>query len=228
MGRGLIEPIDDMRSVEAASHPELLAYLAHEFAGSGFDLRHLLRAIANTRAYQRVTGSGDASQADAASYAYMPVKPLTSTQLATCLQQVARDVAGDVGDGARQLPSDLLAQRLGKLRGDSSQATLGIVQALITLHSNQLAKVHEQNQSRLLQALTAPHLADEERIKWLFLSTLCRLPRTEEVEEIMRLRADDVTSAPAEPAAEPAASAPAWQADLLWALINSTEFAMTP
>ncbi|MGN6543565.1 MAG: DUF1549 domain-containing protein [Aureliella sp.] len=232
-GRGLIEPIDDMRSIESASHPALLAELSHEFAAGGFDLRGLLRAIANTRAYQRSSGPSDASAADAASYASMPVKPLTSTQLAACLQQVAREVTGE----AAQRQTDFLAQQLGKLRGDSSQATLGIVQALVTLHSNQLAKVHAQNQSRLLQALTAPHLNDEQRIKWLFLSTLCRPPRPEEVEAILQMRDEekrDEEKSDALPDAKPAESSskpvaiPAWQADLLWALVNSTEFAMTP
>ena len=148
----------------------------------------------------------------------MPVKPLTSLQLAACLQQVAREVAGEQS----QAQADVLAQRLGKLRGDSSVATLGIVQALVTLHSDQLSKVHREDQSRLLQALTAPHLTAEKRIDWLFLSTLCRPPRSDELAALLALQSQEASAAPVSDAA------PAWQADLLWALINSTEFAMTP
>lgn len=223
-GRGLIEPIDDMRAIEAASHPELLQMLAQEFAASGFDLRELLRAIAHTRAYQRVSGPIDPSVTEAASYAAMPVKPLTSKQLAACLQQVARDVTGETA----RAQTDFLAQQLGKLRGDASQATLGIVQALLTLHSDQLGKVHAPDRSRLLQAITAPHLTDEERIKWLFLSTLCRPPKPEEIDQILQLRNEKEADASAEKATDTSATVPTWQADLLWALVNSTEFAMTP
>ncbi len=249
-GRGLIEPIDDMRAIEMASHPELLRELSHEFAVSHYDLRQLLRTLANTRAYQRATpraSTDEMTPAQPDSYAWMPVKPLTSLQLAACMQQVARDVTGEAG----QAQADALAQQLGKLRGDSSIATLGIVQALVTLHSPQLEKVHQEDQSRLLQALTAPHLDAEERIGWLFLSTLCRPPRADELTALLAMQPQPSTPSPpaalqgdaekgdakkgdavkvgAARVADSAASRVAdWQSDLLWALINSTEFAMTP
>ena len=231
-GRGLIEPIDDMRAVEMASHPELLQELAREFAASHFDLRQLLRTLTNTRAYQRASRSLIEEPVDnalASSYASMPVKPLTALQLAACLQQVARDVTGEQS----QTQADMLAQHLGKLRGDSSVATLGIVQALVTLHSDELAKVHREDQSRLLLALTAPHLTAEKRIEWLFLSTLCRPPRSDELAALLAMQPKTLessldASSPQGSDTQSATSAPDWQGDLLWALINSTEFAMTP
>ena len=211
-GRGLIEPIDDMRSIEMASHPELLRELSSQFAASGYNLRELLRTLVSTHAYQR-SSQPVVSKEDAAStnnsYAAMPIKPLTSSQLANCLQQVARDITGEQG----RAQAAQVAAQLGKLRGDHSTATLGIVQALVTLHSRQLNNVHQDGQSRLLQALAAPHLNDEKRIEWMFLSTLCRTPSSEETQAILDISKDKSAS---------------WQADLLWALVNSTEFAMTP
>ena len=47
MGRGLIEPIDDMRETNPASHPKLLTHLADDFAGNGYNLRRLLKQIAS-------------------------------------------------------------------------------------------------------------------------------------------------------------------------------------
>ncbi len=211
-GRGLIEPIDDMRSIEMASHPELLRELSQHFAATNYNLRELLRTLVSTRAYQRGSLPVDSRPREATetvSYASMPIKPLTSTQLANCLQQVARDITGTQG----RAQASLVAAQLGKLRGDHSAATLGIVQALVTLHSRQLDKVHQDGSSRLLQALSAPHLNDEKRIEWMFLSTLCRKPSAEEVDALGKVAKDESTT---------------WQADLLWALINSTEFAMTP
>lgn len=228
-GRGLIEPIDDMRSTDAASHPELLRELAHEFAANGFDLRKLMAGIAKSSAYQRssavskdnsISASENQATQKAAqdSYATMMIKPLTAIQLATCMQQVARDAISDANSDGRQVQSEVLALQLGKLRGDSSTATLGIVQALVTLHSDQLARVHEKDQSRLLQALSAPHLDNEKRIRWLFLSTLARPPAEEEIKPILQSLEEQ----------KDASETPTWQADLLWALVNSTEFAMTP
>jgi hypothetical protein len=52
LGRGLIHEPDDIRKDNPPSHPELLAYLTREFAGHGYDLRHLFRLIVNSRTYQ--------------------------------------------------------------------------------------------------------------------------------------------------------------------------------
>lgn len=52
MGRGLVHPVDLMDSAHPASHPELLAWLARDFADHGHDLRRLIRAIARSRVYQ--------------------------------------------------------------------------------------------------------------------------------------------------------------------------------
>lgn len=231
-GRGLIEPIDDMRAMEMASHPELLRELAEAFAASGYDLRQLLRGLAGSHAYQRASRrvAEDLSEPNppASHYAWMPVKPLTALQLAACYQQVARNVAGP--DRAAQVEG--LARQLGKLRGEGSTATLGIVQALVTLHSEGLDEVHQEGTSRLLQALSAPHLDDRQRIEWLFLSTLCRPPRPGELAAITAMLPQpaeaDKDNAAAQGDEADKAEARQWQADLLWALVNSTEFAMTP
>ena len=52
---GLIEPIDDMHSLDIASHPELLGELSAYFADTCYDLRNLFATLAKTRAYQRAT-----------------------------------------------------------------------------------------------------------------------------------------------------------------------------
>ena len=53
MGRGLVEPLDDMRNTNPATHPELLNALARDFIEGGYDLRSLLRQIALSDAYAR-------------------------------------------------------------------------------------------------------------------------------------------------------------------------------
>jgi hypothetical protein len=53
IGRGIVEPIDDFSIENTPSHPQTLAYLSDEFVASGFDLRSLLRLVANTETYQR-------------------------------------------------------------------------------------------------------------------------------------------------------------------------------
>lgn len=52
-GRGLVEPVDDMRASNPATHPALLDRLAHDFTKNGHDLRFMLRQIALSQAFGR-------------------------------------------------------------------------------------------------------------------------------------------------------------------------------
>ena len=52
LGLGLVEPADDFRLDSAASHPELLDWLAHDFIAHGCDLQHTIRLILTSRTYQ--------------------------------------------------------------------------------------------------------------------------------------------------------------------------------
>lgn len=52
MGRGLVDPVDDFRATNPATHPELLEWLADDFVDHGFDVRHLVRRILGSRTYQ--------------------------------------------------------------------------------------------------------------------------------------------------------------------------------
>src|SRR5207247_6853854 len=52
MGRGLIDPPDDFRATNPASHPALLDALAKDLVNHHFDVRHLIRRIMNSRTYQ--------------------------------------------------------------------------------------------------------------------------------------------------------------------------------
>jgi hypothetical protein len=52
-GRGLVEPTDDLRETNPATHPDLLDRLAGDFAEQGYDIRRTLRLIANSTTYSR-------------------------------------------------------------------------------------------------------------------------------------------------------------------------------
>jgi hypothetical protein len=56
-GRGLVEPIDDLRAARSAQHARLLQELADYFVACDYDLRQLLRTVALTQAYQRSSRS---------------------------------------------------------------------------------------------------------------------------------------------------------------------------
>lgn len=53
MGRGLIEPVDDLRDDTVASNPKLMEYLEELMIELGYDLREFRRVLFHTRSYQR-------------------------------------------------------------------------------------------------------------------------------------------------------------------------------
>jgi WD40 repeat protein/mono/diheme cytochrome c family protein len=52
MGRGIVEPLDDIRAGNPPTNPDLLDYLTTEFIESGFDTRHVFELICRSRTYQ--------------------------------------------------------------------------------------------------------------------------------------------------------------------------------
>jgi len=85
VGRGFVEPIDDFRQDNPASHPETLTLLAEEFVASGYDFRGLVKQIISTDAYQRsrVPNGTDnlARQALEAGFLATPMRRMLSESL---------------------------------------------------------------------------------------------------------------------------------------------------
>src|SRR5262249_34063385 len=73
-GRGLVTPVDNMHDGNPPSHPALLELLAAEFVASGFDVKHLVRCICNSQAYQRTSRSAAGNEADAVLFSGMAGK----------------------------------------------------------------------------------------------------------------------------------------------------------
>src|SRR5207245_1698558 len=63
IGRGIVEPVDDFRQDNLASHPKTLDHLAEEFIATNYDFRSLVKMIVTSEAYQRGHLPGDASAA---------------------------------------------------------------------------------------------------------------------------------------------------------------------
>jgi Protein of unknown function (DUF1549)/Protein of unknown function (DUF1553) len=214
MGRGLIEPVDEMGTKAQASHPELIDDLANYFKATDFDIRQLITAITLSESYARST-RGVTDNADPSLYASMVAKPLTARQIANCLRQVAR---APMPVGNQIDPWQQLASELGTMRGDASEFTGGVIQSLRTQHDPKMEQLWESSSSRLLRALNAPFMDSMGRVKWMYLATVCRPPTDEEVRILSPLTGENVAEG----------KEAEWPHDLLWALLNSSEFAITP
>ena len=97
MGRGLVEPVDDFRSTNPATHPELLTELADDFVAHDYDLRRTLRRIALSKAYARSSNALPQNKSDDRFYSHALKKPLAPEVLADAISDVL-GIPGAYGD----------------------------------------------------------------------------------------------------------------------------------
>ncbi|MDA1165945.1 MAG: DUF1553 domain-containing protein [Planctomycetota bacterium] len=86
--RGIIHPIDDSRSTNPPSNPELLDTLARDFAESGYDVRHLIRVITNSQAYGLNSAPNESNREDLQSYSRFYPRRLPAEVLLDGISQV--------------------------------------------------------------------------------------------------------------------------------------------
>src|SRR5207248_6375851 len=88
MGRGLVDPVDDMRETNPPSNPELLDALAKDFIRTGFDVKHVLRTICRSRTYQLSSTPNEYNKHDRQNYARYYGKRLIAEVLLDAVDQV--------------------------------------------------------------------------------------------------------------------------------------------
>jgi hypothetical protein len=64
MGRGIVEPVDDLRATNPPSNGPLLDALANDFVAHGYDLKHLIRTIMTSSVYERSSDPDERNVAD--------------------------------------------------------------------------------------------------------------------------------------------------------------------
>jgi hypothetical protein len=88
LGRGLVEPLDQMHAANPPSHPELLTALSKDFALHGYDFRRLVAGIAGSRTYQlasTIPGATPAVRPATERFAVADLRPLSQHQYALAL-----------------------------------------------------------------------------------------------------------------------------------------------
>src|SRR5262249_41762923 len=149
MGAGLIEPIDDVRAGNPPTNPVLLDYLTEEFVRSGFDVRHMMRLICQSRTYQLSVATNQWDKDDQINYSHAIARRLPAEVLLDSVYRVTGSVskfpgvppgtrAAELPDSGIELPSGFLTT-LGRPARESacecertSGLQLGPVMALVS------------------------------------------------------------------------------------------------
>jgi len=221
LGRGLVEPVDDLRPTNPATHPALLDALAKDFVEHGYDLRWLIRTIASTRTYQLTSRTRGLNQLDERFYSHAYVKELPAQVFLDMVSQVtgvAHEFQGaEKGTRAVQLGARTPSYELdvlGRCPRDSAcdaggRRGGGLAQALHLINGSTL---NGKLQGGIIDWFLSRELPARAIIEELYLRAFTRKPRPAELAEWERLFA----SAPNKTEAAQ---------DLLWTLLNSREFA---
>jgi len=220
MGRGIVEPVDDLRVSNPPSNPALLDALAASFVENKFDLRRLIRDIATSRAYQLSSRATAANRADTQLFSHAYLKPLPAPVKADAISQATGqpDVYAGQPKGTRavqlldaQVPSYTL-DVFGRCPrtdncADPTQFGGGLSSALHLINDPTLNAKLGPAVDELLKKYPQPRaLLDE-----IFLRTLSRFPNDKERAKCLKH------------IAEVKDTKEGWQ-DLLWALLNTREF----
>lgn len=222
--RGIVDPIDDFRDSNPPSNGPLLDALAKDFVERGFDRKHLLRTILNSRTYQASYEANDSNREDTKYFSHQRPRMLSAEQLldavnhVTGLDQAFANLPNDTK--ATHLPApDLVKVDFLQVFGQperstvcacerTDQSNLGMAIELF----NGVA-IHEKlrdPKNRFRQAVAAER-SIEATLRDLYLAAICRPPSQVELAaavEHCRTRENPTEGLE----------------DVCWALLNTDEF----
>jgi hypothetical protein len=224
LGRGLVEPVDDFRISNPCVNPPLLDALANDFVTHGYDLKHLMRTIMESRLYQLSSTPNESNIADTRDFSRAYRRRLP----AEVLLDAVNDATG-VPDSFAATPIGARATQVWSYKIESQfmdafnrpnpssdppcerDKDLSVVQSLHLMNSKALqAKL--SNADGRAHKLAASDKSPTEIVTELYLTSLSRPPTEEELE--IATDAFNGPDATRQTATE----------DVFWALLNSAEF----
>jgi hypothetical protein len=225
-GRGIVEPVDDMRETNPPSNPELLDALADDFREHQFDMRRIVRTLATSNAYALDSVPTSANENDSQNFARFYGRRLIAEVLLDAVDQAcgSRTRFDRAGSEARAV--DLPHEGFGSYFLDtfdrpkrvsgcecerSSGATLG--QVLLLSNSNEIENKLSAGDGLIDRSVKANKPAADV-IDELYLSALSRFPTSAEKTKMAAFVEQSKDAQERRLALE----------DVLWTLLNSKEF----
>lgn len=224
MGRGLVEPVDDLRATNPPSNPALLKDLADDFRKQNYDLKKLIRRVATSYAYGLSSLPTERNITDTRNYSRYYRQRLRAEVLLDAVVDITEVPesfdAMPPNSSAKQIwthrVSSLFLDAFG--RPDPNQdppcertTDTSIVQALHLMNSERLSRKITSDKGRVAK-LAASDKPPAEIIEELYLRIYSRRPTTEEHELCLKLFD------------KPDADRRLVIEDLTWALLNTPEF----
>ncbi len=223
LGEGFYMPVDDLGPTRTARFPEAIDALAEGLVSNHYDLRWLLRTIANTQTYQRKVAPKPVAE-DALPFASVtPTRLRADLVFNSLIQVMGISEDGPAGRGPMMMAGGpRAAQRGGRFQFDflfgidpsvpKDDITGNVPQSLYLMNSNTLrGALSASNGFSRLARILRENRDDDDALNELYLLVLAREPSKHEV-QICRDYIKDVGQ-----------RGEAYE-DVMWSLINSSEF----
>ena len=222
MGRGFVEPVDGFGEEYPATNPELLAWLAEDFVIHGYDLKHLMRIILHSKAYQRSSETNESNKNDDIYYSHAYMKPLTAEQFFSSMLQatvLGRLEKSKTAIQLKRMKREYLDQYLFLLDNgemEEIEAFNGTVPKALMMINGSLVNDSANYKARdsFIRYVLDNWRETIDRVQFIYLTVLSRKPTSQEQTYFQRYlerslyRSKDLA-----------------YEDLYWVLLNSAEFA---
>ena len=221
-GKGIVEPVDDIRVSNPASNPELFKKLGDKLVEYNYDFKRLVRDICNSQTYQRATERNESNMGDERNFAHGNVRRIPAEMMLDCISQVTKapDKFAGIPLGSRAVQiadgntSNYFLTTFGRAPRDTVCACESKTEPTLSqsLHMLNGTAVHNKiQQGGVVKELIAAGKTPPQVIETLFIRALSRKPDQAEMDKLMGV----VTSAE---------NPQAGLEDVFWALLNSREF----
>jgi hypothetical protein len=211
MGRGVVHPIDDFKTENTPSHPELLKAMTDGFAAHEFDLKWLIREIANSDAYQ-LGLNGPTREALPKWYEQARVRPLSAEEIVAAMRVVTGfDVGAKSGEPLSNAGGEYFLRYFGEPTNGLGDFQGSLAEHLFLNNGEHVRRFISRKKGNLADTLLTSTEPWEKRVDRLYLTVLQRPPKPREREAFVNFI---TAAAKPDPAVE----------DAIWVLLNSSEF----
>ena len=234
LGRGIVDPVDDMRATNPASNEKLLTALTKDFIEHNFDVKHLVRRIMLSATYQRSSKANATNAGDEVYYSRYIVRRLPAEVVLDAVSQVARvptRFSGyPEGTHAIQLPDTQVNSffltvfgRPPRVNVDAAEREHAptIKQALHVINGDTLNNMLRDEEGAIEMFLKLG-LSNPKILDHLYLSALSRYPTKQEKEALVRVLDEAEQATRADPLERDPRRKPL--EDLMWAMLTGKEF----
>ena len=210
MGRGFVNPVDDLSEKNEPTHPIALKAITDGLIANKFDLKWVIREIANSDAYQ-IGDVGETTEALPRYYDRARVRPLSAEELMASLG-VATGHGADWAVKSQNATVEYMLRFFGEPNDGQGHFQGSLAEHLFLNNAGQIRQLGQSRKGNLAESILTSKEPWDAKVDRLFLSVLSRTPTMVERDRFVKHLTSD------------AKLTPALVEEAIWVLVSCSEF----